>query len=151
MSGETITLIGLKLKDKTTNENAQAMVDCGNHWQKFEQEEVFNKIPGKSSQNIYAVYYDYEGDHTKPYSYFIGCAVTEATPTPEGMDRLTIPKQTYEHIIAKGAMPACVADAWRNIWNSERNRAYGYDFEIYSEKSSDWSNAEVDIYLSVKK
>jgi predicted transcriptional regulator YdeE len=151
MSEEIVTLIGLKLKDKTTNENAQAMIDCGNHWQKFEQEGILNKIPGKSSANIYAVYYEYESDHTKPYSYFIGCPVAKDTPVPEGMDRLIIPKQKYDHIIAKGKMPDCVADAWRNVWQSDRNRAYDFDFEIYSEKSSDWSNAEVDIYLSIKE
>lgn len=151
MADKTITLIGLKLQNKTTNENGQAMADCGNHWQKFEQGEVFNKIPTKTDFVIYAVYYDYEGDHTKPYSYFIGCPVAEGTVTPEGMDSLEIPVQKYDHIVAKGKMPDCVADVWRNIWNSERNRAYGFDFEIYSEKSSDWNNAEVDIYLSIKQ
>jgi len=48
-------------------------------------------------------------------------------------------------------MPNCIGNAWREIWeNTTRNRAYAYDFEIYSEKAADWNNAEVDIFLSVK-
>jgi len=68
-------LIGLKLNNKTTNESGRSGIDCGNLWQKFETENFVEKIPGRLSDEIYAVYYDYEGDHTKPFSYFIGCKV----------------------------------------------------------------------------
>jgi predicted transcriptional regulator YdeE len=151
MTRPPVTLIGLKLPKKTTNENGQAMSDCGNHWQKFEQEGIFDKIPNKTDFVVYAVYFDYEGDHTKPYSYFVGSPVATGTAVPEGLDTLEVPAQDYEHIIAMGKMPDCVAEAWMQIWKGSHNRAYGYDFEIYSEKSSDWNNAEVDIYLSITK
>lgn len=145
-----VTLIGLKLPYKTTNENEQAMADCGSLWQKFEQEGIFDKVPGKTAPVIYAVYHDYESDHTGPYSYFIGCPVAPGTEAPEGLHTLEIPAQQYTHIVANGKMPGCVADAWREIWKGGHNRAYRFDYEVYGEKSSDWNNAEVDIYLSVK-
>ena len=69
---EEITLIGLSLKTKTTNANGQSNIDCGNLWQEFEKENYADKIPGKLSDEILAVYHQYEGDYTKPFSYFIG-------------------------------------------------------------------------------
>lgn len=150
MTPQSTTLIGIKLPHKTSNVNEQAMADCGSLWQKFEQEGIFNKIPAKTAFEIYAVYYDYDGDHTQPYSYFIGCPVAQGTEVPEGLETLEIPVQNYTHIVARGKMPSCVADAWREIWQADHNRAYGFDFEVYGEKAADWSNAEVDIYLSVR-
>jgi hypothetical protein len=92
---QEITLIGLALPSKTTNENGQSNIDCGNLWQKFEQGDYVSKIPGKKCDDIFAVYHDYEGDHTQPFSYFIGCEVNDDTDTPDGMNRLTIPKGRY--------------------------------------------------------
>ena len=146
-----IKLIGISLGYKTTNENEKAMEDCGALWQQFGGSFIASKISGKLNNNIYAVYYDYDGDYTQPYAYFIGCPVTENTAVPTGMESIMIPEQQYEIVIAKGQMPDCIANAWRDIWKKDdANRAYGYDFEIYSEKSQDLNNAEVDIYISMK-
>ena len=98
MTPQPTTLIGIKLPHKTSNVNEQAMADCGSLWQKFEQEGIFNKVPGKTAFEIYAVYYNYEGDHTQPYSYFIGCPVAPGTEVPEGLQTLEIPAQNYTHI-----------------------------------------------------
>ena len=145
-----IKLIGISLEGKTTNQNGQSAIDCGSHWQKFETGGYAQKIPNKISDEIFAVYHEYEGDHTAPYSYFIGCKVDSTAAVPAGMTALTIPETEYVKIIAKGIMPECVANAWRNIWTSDIKRAYKADFEIYDKRSKDWSNAEVDIYISVK-
>jgi predicted transcriptional regulator YdeE len=141
-------LIGLKLESKTTNEGGQSSVDCGKLWQKFETENLAESIPDKLSDEIYAVYFDYEGDYTKPFSYFIGCKVKIDTDVPHGMDHLIIPAGNFTKVIAKGKMPDCVANSWKDIWNSKTDRAYKYDFEIYGERSKDWSNAEVEIFVS---
>ena len=141
-------LIGLKLDHKTTNEGGQSGIDCGNLWQKFEKESFIDKIPNKLSDEIYAVYFDYEGDYTKPYSYFIGCKVKINAKTPQDMDNLLIPASSFNKVIAKGKMPECVANSWKEIWISKIERSYKYDFEIYDERSKDWNNAEVDIFVS---
>jgi len=145
-----IRLIGLALKTKTTNENGQSAIDCGSLWQQFEKEDYLKKIPGKLTNEIFAVYHDYEGDHTKPFSYFIGCKVKKNTEIPDGLNSLIIPAGIYEKIIAKGKMPDCVADTWKEIWRSNQSRAYNTDFEIYDQKSKNWNDAEVDIFISVK-
>ena len=37
------------------------------------------------NQNLLAVYTDYEGDYTKPFTYMIGCEVSNLSTIPEGM------------------------------------------------------------------
>jgi predicted transcriptional regulator YdeE len=143
-------LIGLKLKNKTSNEKGRSSIDCGNLWRKFEAEDRVQSIPGRIGEAIYAVYFDYEGDSTQPFSYFIGCKVKPDTEVPQGMDGLQIPPQQYWKITAKGIMPDCVANTWKEIWSSKIDREYRYDFEIYDERSKDWSNALVEIFISSK-
>lgn len=145
---EEIQLIGLDLGRKTTNANGQSGIDGGNLWQRFEKENFANKIPNKTGDEVYAVYYGYEGDHTEPFRYFIGCSVTDNSDVSEKMDRLTIPSGTFQKLTAKGKMPDCIMNIWREIWASKINRGYKFDFEIYDERSHDWSDAEIDVFLS---
>lgn len=150
MQIEEMKLIGLALDGKTTNANGQASIDCGNLWQKFASGKYEENIPGKLTSEILAVYHQYDGDHTKPYSYFIGCKVAPDTEIPQGFQTLTIAAGQYQLIEAKGKMPDCVADAWKTIWQSKIPRSYTADFEVYDGKSMDWNNAEVKIYLAVE-
>jgi predicted transcriptional regulator YdeE len=145
-----ISLIGLALKGKTSNANGQSGIDCGNLWQMFEKGQYHQKIPGKLTEEILAVYHGYEGDNKQPFSYFIGCKVQPGTGVPEGLTSLKISSGTYNKINAKGKMPDCIADAWKEVWSSNISRKYDTDFEVYDERSHDWSNAEVDVYVSIR-
>ena len=147
---EEIRLIGLSLPVKTTNEGGKSSIDCGNLWQKFEKENYADKIPNKLSTEMLAVYHQYEGDHTQPFSYFIGCRVDADAKIPEGLNSLHIPRGLYQKIIAAGKMPDCVTNAWKEIWNSDIPRAYQTDFEVYDERTKDWNKAEVDIFISIQ-
>src|SRR5689334_22323189 len=88
-------LVGISLPGKTTNDHGQSAIDCGNLWQQFLSGGYHDRIAGKTSDEVLAVYYDYEGDHTKPFAYFIGCKVRPGTNAPEGMQRLIIPSGNY--------------------------------------------------------
>lgn len=147
---EEVRLVGLSLGAKTTNENGQSSTDCGNLWQKFEKEGLVNKIENKLSDEIFAIYHSYESDHTKPFSYFIGCKVAPGPQVLENLDSFTLPGGTFVKKIAKGEMPMCITDAWKEIWSSDLPRAYKADFEVYGERSKNWSDAEVAIYVSVE-
>lgn len=142
--------IGLKLEGKTKNENGQSGKDCGELWQKFETEKIAEQVPNKLSDAVYAVYYDCESDEKGLFSYFIGCKVETTTNKPANLDELIIPEQTYHKETAKGQMTGCITGVWEKIWRSDLNRKFGFDFEVYDERSHNWENAEVDIYLSVK-
>jgi predicted transcriptional regulator YdeE len=142
------TLAGIQLEHPTQNANGQSMKDCGYLWERFMKESISSRIDDKFSDVIYAVYFNYSGDHNEPYHYFIGCQVPEATRPAAGLSILNIAGTYYTKITAKGKMPDCVANAWKNIWKSKLPRAYIADFEVYDERASDWENAEVDIFLS---
>jgi predicted transcriptional regulator YdeE len=146
-----VQLIGLSLKGKTTNANSQSSIDCGNLWQEFMRDGIAGKIPGKLNEEVLAAYHSYDGDHTQPYAFFIGCKVNPGTVVPEGLDSLTIPSGNYLKITAKGKFPDCIANAWIEIWKTDLPRAYTVDFERYDERAIDWNNSEVDIFLSVKQ
>ncbi|HSB94433.1 MAG TPA: effector binding domain-containing protein, partial [Flavitalea sp.] len=132
----------------TQNANEQSMKDCGELWERFMKESIASKIEQKFSDAIYAVYYNYSGDHNDPYNFFIGCQVPEASTTQHGLVILNIAAARYTRFTAKGKMPDCVANTWRNIWKSKMPRAYIADFEVYDERASNWENVEVDIFLS---
>ena len=146
-----IKLIGLSLKTKTTNTNGQSGIDCGNLWQKFEKGKYAEIIPNKQSNEIFGVYHQYEGDNTKPFSYFVGCKVEPDTEVSQGLESLIIPKGTYYKINAKGKIPDCVVNTWKEIWTSDIPRTHQIDFEVYDERSKDWNDAEVDVYLSIEQ
>lgn len=146
---ENFKLMGIKLPTKTSNLNNQSSKDCGNLWQQFEKKQIIDLIPGKLSNEVYAVYFEYEKDEAASFSYFIGCKVREDVPTIEGLDVLEIPSQTYLKYIAKGKMTDCITDTWKEIWNSKIDRKFAFDFEVYGEKSQDWNDAEVDIFVSI--
>ena len=143
-------LKGLKLGKKTTNENGMSAIDCGELWQRFQNENWYQRIPNKISDAIYAVYYEYEGDHTQPYSYFIGCKVHIDSEPADNMNSLLILEDEYIKFEARGKMPDCIANCWKDIWSSSIDRSYRYDFEIYGERSRDWNSAEVEVYVSGK-
>lgn len=149
MKKETFRLAGLQLKGKTTNQNHQSSKDCGSLWEKFHTENIASLIPEKMSDEIYAVYFDYEKDENAPFSYFIGCKVAMEAEIPGELDKLIIPAQQYRQYVAKGRMPDCVTEAWKTIWNSDIKRKFGYDFEVYDQRSENRNAAEVDLFISV--
>src|SRR5579883_1895145 len=64
--------IGLELR--TNNEECSSAMPA--HKERFFGENVPSKIPNKVNGNILALYTDYEGDYTKPYSWILGCEVS---------------------------------------------------------------------------
>jgi predicted transcriptional regulator YdeE len=146
-----MVLVGLSLDKKTSNENGQSTVDCGSLWQKFINDNWFSRVPNKISQQIFAVYHEYESDHTGEFAYFIGCRVSDEAEVPKGLQKLVVPRGTFEKFIAKGTMSGCISDTWALIWASPAKRAYQVDFEVYDDRSEDWNDAEVDIFVSIQE
>lgn len=142
-------LTGLDLGHATENLNGRSAHDCGALWQRFMELLRNNPIPDRIDGDIYAVYHRYASDHNGPFSFFIGCRTSAEAEPSSPWASLWVPEQHYRHILAKGPIPACIADAWKAIWKDERPRAYGFDWERYGEKSQDWAQGEVDIFLSV--
>lgn len=135
---------------RTTNQDGQSQADIGQLWQRFIGEHLMAQIPDKLSDEIYCLYTDYESDFTGAYTTYIGCRVDPAALVPEGLVSKKIPAAKYLRMESQGKLPDCVAQSWRSIWQSDLDRAYGADFDVYGEGCKDPENATVEIYLSVR-
>lgn len=146
---EKFYVIGISVR--TTNEGGLAAKDIPQLWERFMSEDIESKIPAKISRDVYGIYTEYEGDYTQPYTTVLGCKVESLDNIPEGFIGLTIETANYEKYTAKGKMSDdIVYNKWTEIWQSDLDRTYLVDFEIYGERSVDMDNAEVDIFISVK-
>lgn len=146
---DAFILVGLGLKVKTTHKNQQSDQDCGNLWQKFHNENIIDLIPHRQGDDLYAVYHAYEKSDTDNFLYFIGCRVHKKMDIPAPLNILEVPSQKYLKHTASGAMTGCITDAWQRIGQSDIQRKYEFDFELYDERSVDWKMAEVDLFISI--
>ena len=150
MDIQKFNIIGISIR--TTNENEQSGKDIPALWDRFISEGIAEKIPNKINHSIYSVYTDYEKDHTKPYTTILGCAVESLDLIPEEMVGITIETAYYEKFIAKGNLnDGIVINEWIKIWNSDLNRSFTSDFEIYGEKAQNPENAEVYIFNAINR
>ncbi|RZL52026.1 MAG: AraC family transcriptional regulator [Pedobacter sp.] len=147
---ENFKIIGISTE--TSNQNNQAASDLGALWQRFYAEEIFNKIPNKESDDIYAVYTDYENNYTGKYTAIIGQRVTSINNIPDGLIGREINNEKLLRYKAKGEMPNAILETWKDIWDkdAELNRSYLYDYEVYGSRSLNAENSEVDIYIGIK-
>lgn len=136
----------------TTNENGKSATDMGALWGKFYSQNISNLVPNKMSDAVYAIYSEYESDYTGEYLAIIGHRVPSLENLPEGMVGIQVSGGNYQKHIARGGMPQAVLDVWQTIWDndSQLNRAYDTDFEVYGDKANQGANSEVEIYLSIK-
>lgn len=146
---EPFKVIGIAIR--TTNENNQAVNDISSLWNKFLSENIILKIPNKSGSEIYCVYTEYEKDYTKPYTALIGCKAENLNEIPEGMIGKEIEGGKYQEFLAKGDLAkGAVFQEWSKIWNSDLERRYIADFEVYGDKTQNPENAEVEIYVGIR-
>ena len=146
-SESAFKVIGISVR---TNNNVGGK-DIENLWGKFMGEDIFEKIPNKTSYDVYGIYTDYESDHTGNYTAIVGCHVSSLEEIPENMVGITIPASNYEIFTAKGKTPECVYGKWTDIWEDKAlERTYSTDFEVYGTKSQNPIEAEVDIFIAVR-
>jgi predicted transcriptional regulator YdeE len=146
---KSFSVIGISIR--TTNENGQAEQDIPALWNKFMTERTIEKIPNKIDNTVYCIYTDYEKDHTKPYTTILGCKVENLNNIPNEMVYKTFDESEYEKFVAKGnILKGMVFGEWTKIWNSDLDRAFTADFEVYGEKAQNPEKAEVGIFVAVK-
>ena len=134
----------------TTNQDGKSQTDIGKLWQQFYAQNIIERIPNKVGSEVYAVYTNYEGDHTQPYDLLIGCAVSSTEDIPKGMKGVAIAGGSYHKIEAEGEnTQVAVFNAWQQIWSSEMNRAYQTDFERY-EATEVPGVFDISVFVGVK-
>lgn len=135
----------------TSNDPDAGPHDIPRHWAKFIEEGVMERIPHKASNEVIALYCDYEGDFTEPYSFVLGCPVLSADEIPEGMVVKVIPESSYAVFKAVGDYPQSLIDTWGEIWQAGGlKRTYTGDFEVYGENFYCQSPQELDVYIAIE-
>ncbi|MFS8562909.1 MAG: GyrI-like domain-containing protein [Rhabdochlamydiaceae bacterium] len=138
--------IGLELR--TNNEECSVAMPA--HKDRFFKENILAKIPNKINGNILALYTDYEGDYTKPYSWILGCEVSSLDQVPEGLVGKKIPASKYTVFTTQGEFPQGLIAVWQNIWQSSLPRSYTSDFEVYPSDFDPQQNPNVKVYIAIK-
>lgn len=130
----------------------QAAIDIPALWNQFISKNVLEKIPNKISSEIYSIYTNYEGDHTQPYDTILGCKVSSLDNIPEGMIGQAFEGGTVAKFTSKGNLEDnIIYKKWLDIWDTDLDRSFTADFEVYGQKSLDRANAEVDIFVAIKE
>jgi predicted transcriptional regulator YdeE len=147
------TIAGIQAR---TNNEKEATAEgiIGRQWHKF-IDQGLAAISEKTGPNLYAVYSEYDSDHTGEYTFMVGAPVKATAAPPGGMILKQIPPGKYAVITTqKGAFPKVIPEAWEKIFQLEESgklkRTYDTDFELYDERALDPQNGEVDIYVGVK-
>lgn len=138
--------IGLELR--TNNEECALAMPA--HKDRFFKENILLKISNKINGNILALYTDYEGDETKPYSWILGCEVSSLEQVPEGLVGKVIPESNYAVFTTQGEFPQGLIAAWQEIWKSNLSRTYTNDFEVYRSDFDPQQNPEVKVYIAIE-
>jgi predicted transcriptional regulator YdeE len=149
---KTVTLsefhiIGISVR--TTNVNNKALKDIGELFGNFVGQNMMGQIPEKITEDIYCVYTDYESDYNGPYTAIVGCKVNSLDDIPTDFIGKTIPGAKYQVYKSTGKLSISLTRTWEEIWNTDIDRRYSADFDIYGEKAKDYENAEVETYVSI--
>ncbi|HEX3767815.1 MAG TPA: GyrI-like domain-containing protein [Puia sp.] len=140
-------IIGISVR--TTNVNNKALKDIGELFGNFVSQNMMGKIPEKVTEDIYCVYTDYESDFNGPYTAIVGCKVSSLDDIPTGFIGKTIPDAKYQVYKSTGKLSVSLTKTWEEIWNTDLDRRYSADFDIYGDKAKDFENDEVDTYVAI--
>ncbi|MFS4456292.1 GyrI-like domain-containing protein [Maribacter sp. 2304DJ31-5] len=136
---------------RTNNKKGGAGQQIPELWNEFISENIADKIPNKVDGALYALYTDYESDHTGFYTTIIGCKVKNLDTIPEGMIGKSFDGGNYVQLSAKGDLTkGVVINKWLEIWEMDLERVYTVDYEVYGEKAQHPADAEVDFLIAVK-
>lgn len=144
----SMKMIGIECR--TSNDPDAGAQDIPMLWQKFFAEQIQSKIPNKVSEEVIALYCDYEGDYTKPYSCVIGCWVSSLDEIPAGMVGKTVPASTFAVYSAVGDYPKSLIETWGHIWGSKLERTYAGDYEVYGSKFAS-PEKEVEVLIAIEE
>lgn len=143
-------IIGIGIR--TTNRNHRSASDINFLWNTFLSQKVRDKIPNRVDKAIYCVYTDYENDHTQPFTAILGCRVDNLDEVPEGLTARSFGTSNYNVFTAKGRVTdGIVFREWKKIHESDIDRSYRADFEVYDDRAQNPAYSEIDIFIGVNE
>lgn len=134
-----VTIVGISVR--TSNFDGKAQKDIGELWNKFLNENIAATISNKASDDIYCIYTDYESDFKGEYTTIIGCKVHSVESITSELTVKNIVAGKYYKFTSEPVM-----DIWNRIWQSDYDRKYATDFDVYKK---DGSHIITETFLSV--
>jgi predicted transcriptional regulator YdeE len=122
---EVIKMKVIGIKAIVTNAQMQAI---GAVWEKFYSDRITDKIKNIVSKDVVAVYTDYTGDHTMPYTMFIGHEVDQIPKSLKGLYSVEFSSDNHTSYTIKGKIPDVVIEKWQEIWQSGLKRKFNADY-----------------------
>lgn len=144
-----LNIVGISTR--TANTNGKADQEIPKLWQKFMSENLAAKVPNKVNETIYALYSDYEGDHTQPYTLTIGYNVSSLDNIPEDFTVKLVPEANYAKFTSKGDLTKdAIINTWMEIWNANLDRSFTADLEIYDDRAINPKHGIADVLVGIK-
>lgn len=141
---------------RTCNRHGQAAEEIPALWDRFFAEKMSEQLPERLNDDIIALYTDYEGDYTEPYTLILGYQVPtdfNESQLPQGMVCRQIADQTYRSYRAEGDHPQALINSWQEVWTNPPPRSYSSDFELYT--SSFWTLPQgqktVELFIALEE
>ncbi|MGH1456068.1 MAG: GyrI-like domain-containing protein [Alphaproteobacteria bacterium] len=143
---EAFEVVGISIITR----NEAASEDINALWERFFKESVGQKIDSRVDDVIYTVYSDYEGDHTKPYRFTIGYKVKDETDlNGSSLHQVKVKAAPYALMSAAGEQPKALIETWTAIWQSDLDRRFETDFEVYGQRFFEDGVHEVLVAIGV--
>ncbi|MCJ0763527.1 GyrI-like domain-containing protein [Variovorax terrae] len=142
---QAIHIVGIELR--TTNQEAFETIP--RHWQRFGEEGVLARIPGKLSDEVYAVYTNFENagrNNEGLYSLIIGARVPPGSPLPKGLAPAVAPAGPRAVFPVEKGRVDLVGAAWQAIWaRHDLKKTYLADYERYG------ADGTIDIFIGIAR
>lgn len=135
------------LSVRTSNLSPDMPKIIGGLWEKFYAGEVYGALAKGEKKPSYGIYTQYESDETGSYTFMTACE-SDGENLPENTKAMTIPAGKYAKFTAVGDVQTAVMNAWKEVWESDLQRAFICDFEEYT--SDEMKNAVISIYVGLK-
>lgn len=139
-----LRIMGIELRTS----NGEAMQTIPSHWQRFTTEDVLARIPGKLSDEVYAVYTHFENagvDNRGVYSLIIGAPVSSTQAVPAGMSHAVLPASPRAVFPVPPGRFDQVGAAWQDVWRrDDLPKTFVADCERYR------ANGEIHILVGVR-
>lgn len=139
------SVVGLSMM--TSNETASEEINA--LWQNFFEQSIGQDVPNRVDDVIYAVYSDYEGDHTKPYRLTIGYKIKGAPQIKDHLHHVEVQSADYAMMGAIGEQPKALIETWTAVWQSDLDRKFETDFEVYGKRFFEEGVHEVLVAIGV--
>lgn len=142
---QAIHVIGIELRTS----NGEAFSTIPGHWQRFTAEGVAARVRGRLSDDVYAVYTNFQNaghDNQGIYSLVIGVAVPPDAQVPAGLTRVVIPASARAVFPVDQGRFDKVGEAWQAVWRrDDLPKTFVADYERYQ------ADGTIDILVGVDK